>query len=129
MQHICFASFSNMLLRRRLSPRYPKIIIESKTFFFYTNTADGYLKKGIRDCNWIRIVTQGKGKESMDYSCLFPQCKQLLFDGLCPGRSSLLNTNSPRQLSLMLLHTARMMSSSRITDRASGSHLPFYTQT
>lgn len=23
----------------------------------------------------------GKGKESMDYSCLFPQCKLLLFDG------------------------------------------------
>lgn len=27
------------------------------------------------------------------------------FDGLCPGRSSLLNTNSPRQSCLTLLHT------------------------
>lgn len=59
----------------------------------------------------------------MDYSCLFPQCKQLLFDGFCLGRSSLLNTNSPAQLCLMLHREAGMMSSPRITDRASGSHL------
>lgn len=59
-------------------------------------------RKGSRECNRTDAVT-GKGKESMDYSCQFPQCKQLLFDGLCLGQSSLLNTNSPRQPSLALL--------------------------
>ncbi|KAG7245373.1 hypothetical protein INR49_010823 [Caranx melampygus] len=77
--------------------------------------------------SWQMVLTLGcakrEGPAGEDRGSAKQRCKQLLFDGLCPERSSLLNTNSPRQPSLMLLHAAGMMSSPRITDRASGSHL------
>lgn len=59
----------------------------------------------------------------MDYSCLFPQCKNPISDELSRGRSSLLNTNSLRQLCFTLNHMVRAMSSPRITDGAGGSRL------
>lgn len=62
----------------------------------------------------------------MDYSCLFPHCKHLLFDGFSPGRFSPLNTNSPSQLCPHA--AAQMMSFTRITDGAGGSS-PRCTQT
>lgn len=82
-----------------------------------------------RKCNGICTVTQERVKKAWIIHVYSHSANSSFFDGLCPGRSSLLNTNSPRQLRLTLLHTVRMMSSLSIADRAGGSGLPSAVKT